>query len=385
MGVCYMRGKICFGLLLLAGMMTLYLACSSSTGPDTRVRITSVTPARGPVGAGVNISGKNFGDSTGVITVGGINATVSSWEDTLVMTIVPENSHPGNLVVTTDDDRQDSAFFTVENIILDSITPERALPGDEVNIYGDLFGSLEDTVTFNGVPAEILSWSDTLIRAIVPQDASPGDVIVKSGIEESNALYYKVVLLTDTAELLKLCNSVRIELRAISCYENMRDGNIADTNCFYGIPVIQNDWEVHPLNWDGEMFSVAYSQYYIDENTEYDSVVINGSISEDGGSLINVSASFYSESIDFFEVQVHLTRLFDFDDLQLDSMDFFGEGLIFHEIGETVPNHINTFIEGYTYIDSTGFGSQTYLYSDWPDLQSPPEIIVTFKLQRPGR
>jgi len=380
-----MRGKICFGLLLLAGLMAFYLACSSSTGPDNSVTITSVTPERGPVGASVSISGKNLGDSTGAITIGGINATVSSWQDTLVTTIVPENSHPGNLVVTTEDNRKDSVFFTVENIILDSISPDRALSGDEVSIYGDLFGSLEDTVTFNGIPAEILAWSDDLIWAVVPTEATSGDVIVKSGIEESNCLSYMVVQLTDTAELLKLCNSVRIELRAISCYENMQDGNITDTFCFYGVPVIQNNWEIYPLKWNGDIFSVAYLQYYIDEDLEYDSVVINGSISADGRSLINVSASYYSESTTFFGVHTRLTRLFDFDDLPLDSMDFYGDGLIFYETGETVPNHINTFIDGYTYTDMTGFGSQTYLYSDWQHLQSPPEIIVTFSLKKLGR
>jgi hypothetical protein len=380
-----MREKIYFGLLLLAGMMALYLACSSSTGPDNSVTISSVTPERGPVGTSVSISGKNFGDSTGALTIGGINATVSSWQDTLVATIVPENSHPGNLVVATDDNRKDSVFFTVENIILDSISPDRALSGDEVSIYGDLFGSLEDTVTFNGIPAEILAWSDDLIWAVVPTEATSGDVIVKSGIEESNCLSYMVVQLTDTAELLKLCNSVRVELRAISCYEHMQDGNITDTMCFYGIPFIQNDWKVYTLIWDGDMFSVEYSLNYIDQNTIYDSVIINGSISEDGGSLINVSASYYSESTTFIGVHTRLTRLFDFDDLPLDSIDFFGDGLIFHEIGEDVPNHVNTFIDGYTYSDMTGFGSSTYLYSDWYHSQSPPEIIVTFGLQKPER
>jgi len=367
---------------LLVGMTALCLACSSSTGPDTRVRISSITPARGPVGASVRISGKNFGDSTGAIAFGGVDATVASWQDTLVTTIVPENSHPGNLVATTDDNRKDSVFFTVENIILDSIVPDPALVGVEVSICGDLFGVLEDTVIFNNIPAEILYWTDDLIQAVVPTNATSGDVIVKSGLEESNCIVFTVVQLNDAAGLLKLCNSVRIELRAISCYENMRDGNITDTNCFYGIPVIQNDWEVHPLNWDGDMFSVAYSQYYIDEYTEYDSVVINGRISEDGTNLINVSASYYREWTTALDADYHLTRLFDFDDFPLDSMDFFGEGLVFYEIGETVPDHINTFIDGYTYTDSTGFGSQTYLDSDWEDYQSPPEIIVTFSLEK---
>jgi hypothetical protein len=380
-----MRGKICFGLLLLAGLMAFYLACSSSTGPDIRVRITSVTPERGPVGAGVNISGKNFGDSTGAVTFGGIDATISSWQDTLVKTVVPENSHPGNLLITTEDNCKDSVFFTVENIILDSILPERALVGDEVNLYGDLFGVLEDTVTFNGIPAEIISWSNNLIQAVVPNEASAGDVIVKSGIEESNAFYYRVVLLTDTAELLKMCNSVRIELRAISCYENMRDGNITDTNCFYSIAVIENDWKTPAPEWNGNIFSVDYTVHYVGPNPRYDSVVINGRISEEGSNLINVSASFYTERTIFFEVDMHQTRLFDFDDLALDSIDFFGDGLIFHEIGETVPDHINVFLDGYTYTDATGFGSQTYLYSDWQHSQSPPEIIVTFKMQEPQR
>src|SRR5229473_943677 len=53
--------------------------------------ITSLTPASGPIGFSVTIAGSNFGatQGTSTVTFGGINAAVTSWSSTSIVTTVP--------------------------------------------------------------------------------------------------------------------------------------------------------------------------------------------------------------------------------------------------------------------------------------------------------
>ncbi len=75
-----------------------------------------------------------------------------------------------------------------------SISPDSGAVDIPVTIRGSGFGYSQgtNTVTFGGVAAEVAEWSDTLIVAQVPFDATSGDVVVTVGSETSNAVYYRV-------------------------------------------------------------------------------------------------------------------------------------------------------------------------------------------------
>src|SRR5882724_2900219 len=64
--------------------------------------VTAVSPASGPVGLVLTVTGANFGASqgTGTITFGGIAGAPMSWTDTNIVVPVPFGASTGNVVVT---------------------------------------------------------------------------------------------------------------------------------------------------------------------------------------------------------------------------------------------------------------------------------------------
>ena len=63
-----------------------------------------------------------------------------------------------------------------------------------MDIAGSGFGPSQgsSTVTFNGVAAPVTAWSDTLIKAVVPDGAGSGNVVVTVGGIASNGVYFDV-------------------------------------------------------------------------------------------------------------------------------------------------------------------------------------------------
>jgi hypothetical protein len=87
-----------------------------------------------------------------------------------------------------------------------SISPDSGAVDIPVTIRGSGLGYSQgtSTVTFGGIVAEIAEWSDTLIVAQVPFEATSGDVVVTVGTETSNAVHYKV---TNPIHTLMKCTS----------------------------------------------------------------------------------------------------------------------------------------------------------------------------------
>lgn len=81
-----------------------------------------------------------------------------------------------------------------------NISPTSGSVGTVVTITGKSFGATQGTgtVTFNGTPATVNSWSDTQITAIVPSGVSlsPGMVVVTFDGIQSNGLPFSVFLPT---------------------------------------------------------------------------------------------------------------------------------------------------------------------------------------------
>lgn len=57
---------------------------------------------------------------------------------------------------------------------ISGITPDNGPPGTTVSISGSSFGSIQGSVTFNGIWASVSSWTDTAISATVPSGVTPG-------------------------------------------------------------------------------------------------------------------------------------------------------------------------------------------------------------------
>jgi len=73
------------------------------------------------------------------------------------------------------------------------VHPTCGAPGETVVIKGTGFGDTQggSVVTFNGVPAEVLSWSSTQITVLVPATTT-GDIVVTVNGVSSNGVRFTV-------------------------------------------------------------------------------------------------------------------------------------------------------------------------------------------------
>lgn len=144
--------------------------------------VTALSPTSGPVATQVTVTGIGFGDSQGSNTIGfngPTPATVTSWSDTQIVTAVPPGSVTGQAVVTVGGVASNTGpVFTIPPPQISSFAPTTGLPGQQVTIVGSGFDSEEGEsfVTFNGVPAETVSWTDTMLVVTVPTNSSTGSL-----------------------------------------------------------------------------------------------------------------------------------------------------------------------------------------------------------------
>ncbi len=103
-------------------------------------------------------------------------AAVGAWDVVVDNPDGQSGSLPGGLVV--EDPRPAVA----------GVQPSEGTPGTRVTVTGSNFGpgGGSSTVTIGGVPATVVSWSDTTVVVIVPEGAVSGSVVVTTAVGGSN-------------------------------------------------------------------------------------------------------------------------------------------------------------------------------------------------------
>lgn len=153
-----------------------------------RFRVDSVSTDFGAPGTSVTFTGTGFGDiqGGGFATFGGTPGLVVSWSDTVVTALVPEGALPGWAGVVRDGTYSNGFWFRpYAQPQLDSLSVSRGGPGTAVTFYGTGFGDSQGTgyVTFAGVSAPVLMWSDTAVTAIVPTGTVEGYAgVIQNGL-----------------------------------------------------------------------------------------------------------------------------------------------------------------------------------------------------------
>lgn len=167
--------------------------------------IRSVTPTEIEPGAVLQIAGEHFGTTAGSrdpntmfgvndVLIGGTPATIRRWRDDRIEVEVPGNAASGDVVVrlASSDPLPDGSCcapveYSVSNAVpIKIIPPIRADPlsgpvGTKVALFGRGFGEKApgDQLLFNGHPGTIAQWTDVLIVAHVPLDATSGPLVLK--------------------------------------------------------------------------------------------------------------------------------------------------------------------------------------------------------------
>ena len=80
--------------------------------------------------------------------------------------------------------------------IITSLTPDLGSGGVSVTITGHSFGASTGSITFNGVPASVSSWSSSSIVANVPGSATTGPVVIvtSNGVSSNGMLFRTPVI-----------------------------------------------------------------------------------------------------------------------------------------------------------------------------------------------
>ena len=159
--------------------------------------IASLSPASGPVGTSVTITGTNFGatQGTSTVTFANVIATPTSWSATSIVVPVPTGviAGPASVVVTVGGLASNAPNFGVAPAIT-SLSPSSGPVGTSVTINGSNFGASKgfSSISFNGIPTAPVSWSDTSIVISVPTGATTGNVVVTVGSIPSNGVSFTV-------------------------------------------------------------------------------------------------------------------------------------------------------------------------------------------------
>lgn len=166
--------------------------------------ITSVSPASAAPGTPVTITGTGFGGTqgSGQVWLGSLNGIVQSWNDTQIVAVVASRSVSGKALVLQGGVMSNGVAFTVNTLLLQSISPASASPGASVTITGTGFGAWQGTgsVLLGSTMGSIVSWSDTQIVAQVGANTLSGVARVQQNGAWTNALTFTITGTTVTLQ-----------------------------------------------------------------------------------------------------------------------------------------------------------------------------------------
>ena len=139
--------------------------------------ITGISPASGPVGTTVTISGQNLLDAQNQETVwfGGVSLSILNPSNTSLQVVVPAGAATGTFLVYTNGVGNYTSTFTVGvSPQITSVSANYGAFGATITLTGTNFGVSQgtSTVTFNGATATARAWSNTSITVVVPYNAA---------------------------------------------------------------------------------------------------------------------------------------------------------------------------------------------------------------------
>jgi len=210
------------GLPVLSNVATPYADLPSRVTIAGQTRAAG-TVAYGPIGTPLVLSGWNLG-SGGTVTftpykdgavdsnASPVSAAVTLWTNGMLILTVPPGAYSGTIEVTTGGMTSNALPFLMTSgsysascpkqvptqettPTVASLNPSSGSAGLAVNISGSAFGAVEGqgTVTFNGVIAGVLKWSDTFITAVVPSTMTgPVVVTLENGQTSNNNIIFTV-------------------------------------------------------------------------------------------------------------------------------------------------------------------------------------------------
>jgi YD repeat-containing protein len=214
-----MAQNVYMGLAVSGSTSTAYTATfdnvslTSGGSAGTLPIVSALSPDMGGFGSSITISGSSFGATQGTSTVnfnGTLASTITSWNGSQIVASVPNGATTGPVSLVVNSVQSVCSAdcqFTVINPVINALAPPSAPVGGSVTVSGSGFGASQGNsqVQFNGISANVTSWSDTSITTVVPSSATTGPVnVLDSGVISNSAQFSLLgqLSVTDAAPLI---------------------------------------------------------------------------------------------------------------------------------------------------------------------------------------
>ncbi|TAE23267.1 MAG: hypothetical protein EAZ92_14770 [Candidatus Kapaibacterium sp.] len=135
---------------------------------------TGFSPASGPAGTSVTITGTNLSTITQVSFWGAV--TTATLVNGNITATVPPDARVGNISATTSFGNTQTPAWFMANPTLTSVSPTLVMPGDTITILGSCLGDVKDLTVCGTVTTLLPGSTPSRIRAIVPQNPSNNEV-----------------------------------------------------------------------------------------------------------------------------------------------------------------------------------------------------------------
>jgi streptogramin lyase len=223
-----MMKKITVLFLLL---ITIILGCEKKEdlGVQPEIKIESYYPNSGKGGTLVTIAGSGLSASISdyQVAVGGLTAEVISATDKEIVFRAPQGQTTGNIVLKFGDKTWEVGTYSYQDLTVSRIFPTNGSAGTQVRIEGEGFGSTDNPaeVYMNGKRALVVSASDKVIVAEVPQDAGYGPVEVKVDGKESKGQNFKYQSVSNIKPLTG-GKGTKVTITGVGFEENLTDNTV---------------------------------------------------------------------------------------------------------------------------------------------------------------
>jgi hypothetical protein len=153
--------------------------------------IETVSPLSGPGGSVMTIVGTTFSiiPEENKVSINGKIVPVTTASATKLTLTLPGNTGNGKVVLSVNDQVVQGPEFKDQSLGINKLSPENGLAGTLVTITGTGFNAnaAQNTVTFNGLPASVISATETQIVVKAPIGLSTGPLKVMSNGAEAIA------------------------------------------------------------------------------------------------------------------------------------------------------------------------------------------------------
>jgi uncharacterized repeat protein (TIGR01451 family) len=184
------------------GLIRVFVPGSSTFSPTNFVvqpTVSGFSPAFGPVGSSITITGANLNAGTPVVRFNGVQAsTPTGVTFSQLIAQVPAGATTGPISITTADGADTSANLFYLPGSISNFTPTNSAPGNRITLTGQNFSGAS-AVSFNGTAAAGFTvTNNTSIGATVPNNVVTGPISVTTpaGAFQSIGLFYGAPAIT---------------------------------------------------------------------------------------------------------------------------------------------------------------------------------------------